>query len=82
MKVSMLATLLALSATATQAGAAAYGMGKITQIGGQGSGANIVYFGLTPAPVGRAGCNTHSTYQFIIDISTADGTIRRRNRHR
>lgn len=53
--------------------AAALGTGQITQMGGQGFGPNWVYFGISPAPVGKASCNTYGYYQFILDISTADG---------
>lgn len=53
--------------------ASAYGVGTITAIGGMGFGTNTVYFGISPAPTGRAGCNSHANYQFIIDISTDSG---------
>jgi len=55
------------------ANAAAYGAGQVIQIGGQGLGPNLVYFGISPAPTNRASCNSHSDYQFVIDISSADG---------
>ncbi|GFE88716.1 hypothetical protein [Steroidobacter agaridevorans] len=55
------------------ANAAAYGIGQLGPIGGQGLGPNLVYFALSPAPVNRAACNNHISYQFVIDISNADG---------
>jgi hypothetical protein len=73
MSVRRIAAIGLLSFLACQAQAAAYGSGKITQVGGQSLGANIIYFALTPTPTNRASCNTHVSYQFMLDVSTADG---------
>lgn len=69
----VLLLIIFLCSAPMQVDAAAYGTGQVTQIGGQGFGPNTVYFGIAPAPVNRASCNSHGTYQFILDMSTADG---------
>ncbi|MEK6747717.1 MAG: hypothetical protein AABY83_00740 [Pseudomonadota bacterium] len=56
----------------------ASGEGVVTYISGNFGGVNpsypsSVYFGISPAPVTRAECNTNGTYQFVFDPNTADG---------
>ena len=68
-----IAAIAALCCQFGSANAAAFGTGLITQIGGQGLGPNLIYFGISPVPVNRASCNIHGSYQFVVDISTADG---------
>lgn len=54
----------------------ASGTGTITLIGGtlaSASHPSSVYFGISPAPSGRAACNTHDNYQFVFDPGTPDG---------
>jgi hypothetical protein len=75
MSAAKIAAIGLLSLLSCQAGAAAHGTGKVSQVGGQAFGTNIIYFALTPAPTNRASCNTHETYQFMLDVSTTDGKV-------
>lgn len=71
-----LGTLILLMLDSGTAYASASANGTITLIGGMVADAShpaSIYFGISPAPAGRATCNTHNNYQFVFDPSTPDG---------
>jgi hypothetical protein len=67
----MLMTLSAQGLHATNA----LGSGTITSIGSSFSNPSLVYFGISPTPQAKAGCSTHSTYQFEFDSTVPEGKI-------